>query len=206
MTSDFCKNNFPRLDAGFRIGFLYTVVSQQPCDWQISIGSLYGNTRSKTHLTGEQSMSILDELQSAIVSYPDEKVAVAITDYQIIAGGSSNLNVSEIARFKVQVQNNGNLTMKNVKVQAFGSAYADISVNQQTWGSLATSEPFGVPPYTTQKSNYFYLLAKEVTQGVQQIAKARVAFWDAGFDFILENCSQAGFRNEGKLNKQVYPD
>ena len=71
------------------------------------------------------SKNIIEELRQAVDRYETDNCKTEIVSFGIINGGSV-LNQGERFRFKIKVTNQSHLDMKNVKVQAVGTSYADV--------------------------------------------------------------------------------
>lgn len=153
-------------------------------------------------------MSVLDDLQVAIENYDTNSCKTEIVNFSIVGGGAV-LNEGETFRFRVRVTNEGHLTMRNVRLQALGTTYADVRLDNDAlpWSSSAMSSPFNLTlgqgeSYTT---GIFQGRAKAVTSGPKDIVKARIVQWDASFDHILTVHADYGAA-EGKLTKEIAPD
>jgi hypothetical protein len=153
-------------------------------------------------------MSVLDDLQVAIENYDTDKCKTEIVNFSIVSGGAV-LNEGEIFKFRVRVTNEGHLTMRNVTLQALGTVYADVRLdnNALPWGPSATASPVNLTlgqgeSYTT---GIFQGRAKLATPGPQDIVRARISQWDASFDHILSFHADYGAA-EGKLTKVIEPD
>ena len=148
-------------------------------------------------------MSVIDDLRNTIDRYETDNCKTEIINYSLESGMGSVLNVSDTFRFKVKVTNESHLDMKNVKVQAVGSAYADVALSTGTFGSSKTSGVFNLDAHQSYTTGYFRGKAKAVT-GAKDIVTARIYCWDASFDHILKDHTGYG-EKEGKLNKEIKP-
>ena len=153
-------------------------------------------------------MSVLDDLQVAIEQYDTNKCRTEIVNFSIDSGGTI-LNEGETFKFRVKVTNEGHLTMRNIRLQALGTVYADVRLDDPAlpWGSSATSGPFDLTLGVGEShvTGIFRGRAKAVTPGPQDIVKARISQWDASLDHILTVHADSGVA-EGKLTKVIEPD
>lgn len=105
-------------------------------------------------------MGFFDDFASALETYITDSVTLSTTNVDIESGTSGAVNVNEIVRFKVKVENAGNVNMTNVVLHASGDNGATISttgpggpfqVGFQQFGSLTVGAGGG-----SQKSDYLY--------------------------------------------------
>ena len=143
--------------------------------------------------------NIIEELKNALDRYETDNCKTEIVSFSIINGGNV-LNEHEQFRFKVKVTNQSHLDMKNVKVQAVGTPYADVV--------SSPSQTVNIDAHQQFTTNYFTGKAKGVTPGGKpaDIVKARIVSWDASFDHILKDHTSADPTYEGRLNKAVIKD
>lgn len=83
-------------------------------------------------------MAFIDDLKNAIDTYETDNVKTEIVGFRIVGGGSV-LNVGETFEFKVRVTNESHLDMKNVKVRANGTQFADVALSSGAFGSSAVT-------------------------------------------------------------------
>lgn len=97
--------------------------------------------------------------------------------------------------------------MKNVTVQALGTAFADVGLSAAPpYGASAVSGAFDLDAGgNSHTTGWFRGRCKAVTNGPKDIVTARISAWDASLDHILKDHSRAG-ANEGKLTKDITPN
>ncbi|MGR0480408.1 MAG: hypothetical protein ACTFAL_03145 [Candidatus Electronema sp. V4] len=148
-------------------------------------------------------MSIIDQLRAEIDTYETDKCSTTIINFAI---PGTALNVGEAFTFQVKVENNGELDMKNVKVQVIGTSYADVAYLVPQFSSSAVSGTFNLD--ANQEYIVFPFLGrakKDTGNASLDIVTARIHSWNASFDHILDDHSGAGIA-EGKLNKKIEKD
>jgi hypothetical protein len=148
-------------------------------------------------------MSVIDDLRTAIDTYATNFCATEIVNFSI-EGGGTILNVGDTFRFQVRLFNQGPVDMRNVRLRAIGSVFADVATLSSAFGSSATSGTFNLDAHQVHMTGIFRGKAKAVTSGAVDIVTARVDAWDASLDHILIDHSSLGAA-EGKLNKAVLP-
>jgi len=94
--------------------------------------------------------------------------------------------------------------MKNVRLRANGTSFADVALSTGSFGSFCTVQLF--QSRRSSKSHYgpFRGKCKASTSGAKDIATARVDSWDASLDHILIDHTGAG-RQRVSLNKNISP-
>lgn len=92
--------------------------------------------------------------------------------------------------------------MKNVKVRARGTQYADVALRSGSFGSSKVSGAFNLDAHQRYTTGIFRGKAKKVTVGLKDIVSARIDVWDASLDHILRDHTGAGAA-EGRLNKEI---
>jgi len=152
----------------------------------------------------ENTMSLIDDLRNAVDAYETDQCATEIVDFAITGNGGSILNVGETFQFKVKVTNQGPLDMKNVRLRANGTSFADVALSTGSFGSSALSSSFNLDAHQNHTTGLFRGKCKASTSGAKDIATARVDSWDASLDHILIDHTGAGAA-EGKLNKNISP-
>ncbi len=70
-------------------------------------------------------MGMFDDLLAATNGYPSENVTISVTDFKEPGG---HINVGETCSFRVRVENNGQLDMRDVKLHVEGSDFTRVSV------------------------------------------------------------------------------
>jgi len=149
-------------------------------------------------------MAFIDDFRSAVDKYETDNCKTEIVSFAIVSGGTV-LNQGETFKFKVKVTNESHLDMKNVKMQALGSSYADVALSSGAYGGSAVSGAFNLDAHQSYTTGYFMGKAKLVTSGAKDIVTARIYSWDASLDHILIDHTGKGAA-EGKLHIDVKPD
>ncbi len=153
--------------------------------------------------------AFINDFKNAVDAYENTNVDTRIVD--LVFPGKV-INVGDEFKFKVQVTNQGQLDMKNVRVRVIGTAYADVATLRGQWGNEALSLKFSLDANnsstdespTIYKTEEFRGLAKKTTGGVKVIVKAKIDSWDASLDHILIDHSAEG-KEEGELKVDVIP-
>jgi hypothetical protein len=148
-------------------------------------------------------MTVIDDLRIAIDTYETDFCATEIVNFSIDGGGTV-LNVGETFKFQVRLFNQGPLDMRNVRLRALGTSFADVATLSSAFGSSATSGTFNLDAHQVHMTGLFRGRAKAITSGPKDIVTARVDVWDASLDHILIDHANLGAA-EGKLNKDVLP-
>ena len=112
----------------------------------------------------EDTMGFIDDLMNAIDSYETDNCATEIIDFSITGGGGTVLNVNETFQFKVRVRNQSHIDMKNVKVQAIGTKYADVALLAGAFSGNAISGAFNLDAHQIYTTGFFRGRAKAVTE------------------------------------------
>src|SRR5262249_48544531 len=91
-------------------------------------------------------MSVIDDLKTAVSNYATDNCQTTIVEYSVTTGSTQTLNSGDEFQFKVKLDNDGELDMKNVKIQVNGTKWADVALSGSTgvFGSNALLDP--TPP------------------------------------------------------------
>jgi len=154
-------------------------------------------------------MSVITDLKSAIISYPNDSCEIEIVEFSITsANGGTILDVDDEFQYKVQLTNNGEFTMKNIELQVLGTKWADVALSGSTgkFGSTALlTATFDLDPGFRHTTGFFRGKCIADTGGVaKDIVKAQVYAWDASWEHLLNFHSVAG-DPAGPLNEEVRP-
>ncbi len=149
-------------------------------------------------------MALIDDLKTVFDDYATNHCATQIVNFTLSSGAGALLNVGDTFTFKIQVTNQSHLDMKNVKVKAIGSTYADVALLLGFWSGSAVTPAFNLDAHQTYTTGVFMGKAKAVTGGAKDIVTARIDAWDASLDHLLKDHTGSGAA-EGKLNKDVQP-
>lgn len=146
-------------------------------------------------------MGILEDLADAISGYPVNMVDVTITSFAVIGAGV--LNVGDVAQFRIQISNRGQLNMVGIHLHVYGSDFALVSgINGGFSKDYVSFFPMSVNALGVQTSSPYYLKAIAPTKGIQEIVTARIESWDANLDNLLIGQSAHG-PTQGKLSQEV---
>jgi hypothetical protein len=146
-------------------------------------------------------MSIIDDLKTAVDAYETDACRTEIVGYAIEPNQGKVLNTGETFRFSIKVYNDGELDMGAVKVRANGTQYADVTLNNNPWGSSVVSTVANnISAGQNVTFTGFRGKAKKDTGGkTVDIVTARIDLWDASLNHILFNHTGAAVVAEGKL-------
>jgi hypothetical protein len=161
-------------------------------------------------------MSVIDDLATAVANYATNDCDTTITGYSVTTGTSTGanatLNSGDEFQYKVQVVNNGEFDMKNVRIRVNGSNWADVALSGSTgvFGSTALLDPtppINIDAHQSFTTGFFRGKAKAGadTNGVNKdIVTAQIDGWNGVWDHVLNDRSGSG-AIEGKLSKTVVP-
>jgi hypothetical protein len=159
-------------------------------------------------------MSVIDDLATAVANYATDDCDTTIVGYSVTTGQSTGptatLNSGDEFQYQVEVINNGQFDMKNVKIRVNGTKWADVALSGSTgvFGSTALLDP--TPPINIDAgksftTGFFRGKAKANTNNLSEdIVTAQIDGWNAVWDHILNDRSGSE-ANEGTLNKTVVP-
>lgn len=142
-----------------------------------------------------------EEMRRALTNYP---TANCETDIVNFSKPGSVLNVGEIFQFQIRVINQSHLDMKNVKVRALGSTYADVATATGSFSGSVVSQPFSLDAHQSHITEVLRGKAKKVSSTAQEIVRAQIYAWDANLDHLLYDHSGAG-SSEGQLITAISP-
>ena len=149
-------------------------------------------------------MGLIEDLRSAIDVYEKDNVETTIVNF---TKPGTVLNKGETFRFSIKIHNQSHLDMKNVRVQAQGTTYADVGrlYPPDALGSTTVSLQFNLDAHQTRTVGGFFGKAKNLTNGAKDIVTARIYRWDASLDHLLTDHTGAGPK-EGKLHTEIHAD
>ena len=150
-------------------------------------------------------MGFIDDLKNAVDNYETDNCRTEIVNFVIEGDGGTVLNETETFKFQVRVHNDSHLDMKNVRVRAIGTFYADVAGTSGSFGSSVVCRAFNLDAHQNYTTGYFRGKCKAITNGAKYIVTARIDSWDASFDHILNDHTGAGIA-EGKLKKEIFPN
>ena len=152
--------------------------------------------------------NVIDQIKKAVMTYPTDKVDVTITSFGVVSPPGGLLNVGDIFRFKVKIENKGCLVMTNAKAHVFGTEWADVSTGSAGpfgQGPVENLTNFVVAAFGSYETGWFYGKAKKrCDPDTKTIVLADLGHWDASLQYILDSASMEGPK-EGKLDQIVYP-
>lgn len=153
-------------------------------------------------------MGFFNDMANALESYPVDEVNITITDVAIQSGTSGSINVNEVWKFKVNVENTGHINMTGVSLHVTGKNGATVSA--------AAAGPFTVGPITTgsltvngggsQKTGYLYFKAPSTAKPAgTEMVDAHIADFSGNFDHMFSNHTNHSLLPEGSYAAQVFP-
>jgi hypothetical protein len=145
-------------------------------------------------------MAILDDLNAAVRDYCKNYVTLKIqcdlaTD--CVSGTQGDINVDEVWRFRVEVQNHGVLNVTNLGLHIEGQSYTHDGKTKQVQVSNSSTSGWrnylnvGIVPSVnsggSQLSPYYYFKAPDYHSGAPvPLVKVHVSDFDANLDSILK--------------------
>ena len=152
-------------------------------------------------------MSFFNDFASGLESYPVDSVTVSITDVAIQTGTAGSVNVNEVWKFKVNVQNNGHVNMTGVSLHVNG-------LNGATVGTAAAG-PFSAGITTgsltvngggSQKSGFLYFKAPNTAKAAgTDLVNAHIADWSGNLDHMFNNHTNHAVTPAAIYEAQVFP-
>jgi hypothetical protein len=155
-------------------------------------------------------MSLIDDLADAVRDYPRESVDISIVDFALAAGDGSVLNVGDTFSFRIRAVNNGQLTMRDLRLKALATDYAEVRSDapSSAFGDEATSaNAYTLAPGFMVTTGTFRGKATTSTDGSSiAVVKALVSAWNASLDDLLADQSTEGaWYTAAHLTKEVVP-
>ena len=152
-------------------------------------------------------MSFFSDFANALESYPADSVSISITDVAIETGTAGSVNVNEIWKFKVQVENNGHVNMTNVELHVNGANGATIGTNPAgpfqpgiTTGSLTVNGG------GSQKTGFLYFKAPSSQKPAgTDLVTAHIANWFGNLDHMFNNHTIHAPTPAAVYEAQVFP-
>lgn len=136
-------------------------------------------------------MAFFDDFESALETYPVDHVTLSIANVDVESGTDGAVNVGEIWKLKVKVENAGSLNMNNVELHVSGDNGATISTTGAGGPFLSGIQTFGsltVSAGGSQKTDFLYFTApSDVQPAGTELVKAHVNNWDADLTPLLVN-------------------
>jgi hypothetical protein len=144
-------------------------------------------------------MTVITDMANAIGSYPQDEVAISITDVDIHTGVGPAINVDEVWKFKVNVTNNGHLNMTQVSLHVRG--LNDVLVSKTAVGGFVSgfySDDAGLlididGGGQSTKTDYFYFKPTDDTDNtVMDLVTAHIYDWYGNFQHFFTNHTPGG--------------
>jgi hypothetical protein len=149
-------------------------------------------------------MTVIDDLEAAVSAYATNNCKTEIVARGLDPGAGSVLNVGETFRFRVRIENQGPLDMKNVTVTARATEFANVArSNEQQFSDLATSNPFDLDAQQIHHVDFRGKATKVTGAAEKDIVTAQISAWNGSLDHILVDQSVQG-ASEGKLKLKVH--
>jgi len=153
-------------------------------------------------------MGLLDDLLSAINTYPADNVEIDIVDF---SGSDGHINVGEIWNFRVKVTNNGQLDMNNLDLHIRGSEWTIVGnvAFLPTFGSHIYSGKKDVDAHSARTFGPFYMRATQATGNGgtdnEDIVSANIHSYDAGLNHILRDHGHHASNPIDNYRRHVHP-
>lgn len=148
-------------------------------------------------------MSFFNDFANAVESYPADSVTLTITDIAVESGTGGSVNVNEVWKFKVQVENNGHLNMTDVALHVsgldgttIGTKPAGSFLPEQIVGSLKVNGGGG-----SRKSDFLYFKAPSIQKPAgTNLFEVHISDWSGNIDHMFTNHT-----NHSTLPTKSYP-
>ncbi len=152
-------------------------------------------------------MSFFNDFATALETYPVDSVDVNITDVAIQTGTSGAVNINEIWKFKVQVENNGHVNMSSVQLHVNGLNGALVATAAAgPFSPGITTASLTVNGGSSAKSGYLYFKAPGVTKPVgTDLVNAHIANWFGNLDHMFTNHTNHAATPAAVYEAQVFP-
>lgn len=153
-------------------------------------------------------MSVIDDLRDAVANYATDNCSTTIEQFSVTTGAGTSLNAGDEFQFKVTVNNESELDMKNVKIRVNGTKWADVALSGPTGKFDSTAlldAPLNIDAKQSFTTGFFRGKAILDTKDAKEaIVTARIDGWDGSLDHILNDHSGSG-ADEGSLSQVVFP-
>ena len=155
-------------------------------------------------------MGFFDDFENALEKYPETNVKLSINSVAVQTGTSGAVNVNEVWKFKILVDNDGPLNLTNLALRVEGQNGAQVSTSSAgPFGPSVTTSGSGllaISGHSAKSSQLFYFKAPNVAKPAGTVlAKVRISAYDANLDHILVNHSLGTSTPEGSHEAQVFP-
>jgi hypothetical protein len=136
----------------------------------------------------ETTMSVIDDLTTAVETYPKSNVQIQIEDVEF---PGDVLNVDEEGSFKVRVTNNGPLNLTDVTVKLKGLNGAQVRVGPPIIGYADESEAnindVAGDGGSVLSATLFFKAPGKPSQSAEDLFKVTLHDWNANLDRILND-------------------
>jgi len=155
-------------------------------------------------------MGFFDDFAAALEKYPETSVKLSIGSVALQTGTSGAVNVNEVWKFKVVVDNDGPLNLTNLALHVEGQNGALVSTSSAgPFGPSVITSGSGlltVSGHSAKSSQFLYFKAPGAAKPAGTVlAKAHISTYDANLDHILINHSIHASTPTGSYAAQVFP-
>ena len=159
-------------------------------------------------------MTILNDIAVGFDNYPVDECVITLVDFDVVPGSGTggSLNVDETWKFKVKIENTGNINMTSVvlHVSSLNDAHVsetDLGPTTALWTSTFISTgSLTVNAGGSQKSKYIYFRTPSVTKPAgTQFLSAHIGDWFGDWDFMFSNHTTHASLPAGTYSNQVFP-
>ncbi len=157
-------------------------------------------------------MGMYDDLLTAANDYPSDNIVISVTDFQ---EPGTHINVGETCSFKVRVENNGQLDMKDVKLHVEGSEFASVSVTDflgffpTGFSNSVISGGRNIDAHSSETYGDFHIRASAATPdgGTENrdLFTIHISKFDADMHHILSDHSHHAGSPEEAYNRHIHP-
>ncbi|MCH8863104.1 MAG: hypothetical protein IID51_11405 [Proteobacteria bacterium] len=156
-------------------------------------------------------MGMIDDLLTAINEYPREDVAISVTNFKEPGG---HINVGETCSFKVKIENNGQLDMKDVRLHLEGTRYARVTATNIFgfpfgFSGSAITGGQNINSHSNKTFGTFHMRADAATpnEGTENrdLFKIHISSFDADLDHVLRDHSHHAGNPEAAYNRHIHP-
>ena len=153
-------------------------------------------------------MGFFNDMAIALDNYPTDEVVLSIVDVAMHSGTGTSINVNEVYKAKVLVENTGHINMTGVTVHVLGTSGVQVSLSPTsgfTTGSV-TPGPMTVNGGGSQKSAYVYFKSTVTKPAGSSLLVAHFDGWTGGnFDHMFANHTQENLHEPaGSYSAQVF--
>jgi hypothetical protein len=135
-------------------------------------------------------MTVLNDIANAMNSYPHDETTIEFLEPELVTGTAGAININEVWKFKVVVNNNGHLNMTDVVLHVNGTNGTTIS-KKPTSGfttNTITADPFNVNAGASATTGYLYFTAPSTEKPANTpLLESHILDWNANFDHFFTN-------------------